>query len=630
MSAVTLDQALETALEHHRAGRLVAAETIYRRILALHPDQPHALGFLGFLAHQVNRRPEAIELIRRAIALLPTAVEFHHNMAVVLTAEGRLEEALAEWRQAAALRPGDAAMVLQIGQALEALARNSEAVDAWRRYVNLKPNSADAWARLAVPLQNAGRVQETLDTCRKALELDPACALAHYTLGTALKEVGRIREAIAAYRRSLFYDPQFLLSFSNILYGLHFDPDATPRAIYHEHCLFNAVHARPLEAQVQPHANDRSPDRRLRIGYVSPDFRAHSTSLFTVPLLKAHDRDRFEIFCYSDVAGEDSITETIRSRSSAWRTTRRLIDEELGAMIRADQIDILVDLALHTGCGRPLLFARKPAPVQVTWLAYPGTSGLTTMDYRFTDAYLDPPGQNDAYYFEESIRLPDTMWCYEPVETGLAVGPPPVLRSGRITFGCLNNFAKANDRVVEMWAAVLSAVGGSKMLIVAPAGECRQRLVEKFSARGTTADRIEFVERKAWLDYMAVYHQIDIILDTFPWNGHTMSLDALWMGVPVVSLCGQTAVSRAGYCYLSNLALGDLVATTPQQYVQIAVRLAADAGRLSELRSTLRQRMEKSPLTDPVRFARNIEAAYRTMWRRWCSPTLNQRQPPTG
>jgi predicted O-linked N-acetylglucosamine transferase (SPINDLY family) len=617
--AWTIDQALETALQHHRAGQLREAEAIYRQVLARQPDNADALNLLGFLAHQVNRRPEALELIRRAIALRPRAADFYHNLAVVLAAEKRFDEAVAGWRQTLAIRPGDVKALTCIAAAQEAMGRLAEAAQTWREVCRVQPDSADAWARLAGAFQNMGRVQECADTCRHALGRNASCALAHYTLGTALKEQGLIREAIASYRRSLVHDPQFPLALSNILYGRHFDPDATPREIYHEHWLFNAVHARPLEKQVRPHLNDRSPQRRLRVGYVSPDFRAHSTSLFTTPLFRWHDRQQVEVFCYSDVSAADVITQDLRQKSDAWRDIVGMTDEQAADSIRADRIDILVDLALHTNGGRPLLFARKPAPIEVTWLGYPGTSGLTTMDYRFTDPWLDPPGLNDEFYFEESVRLPETMWSYEPVETGLAPGPVPALRSGRITFGCLNTFSKANERVIAMWAEVLAAVKNSQMVVMVPAGECRQRFLATLAARGIAADRIEFAERKPWLDYMAMYHQIDIVLDTFPWNGHTMSLDALWMGVPVVTLCGQTAVSRAGLCYLSNLGLSELVAYSAQEYVEMAARLAADLPRLSVLRATMRDRMLSSPLTDTKRFARNVESAYRKMWLRWTS-----------
>jgi protein O-GlcNAc transferase len=616
---MTIDQAMQTAIEHQRAGRLREAEALYRQVLAVQPNQPDAIHLLGFLAHQTNHRDEALALIRRAIAIAPDAPDYRHNLGVVLAKAGRYEEALESWREALALRPMDALTQTAIGRALEALGRFPESVTAFREAADLTPNSAEALANVGNALELAGDVDQAAEACQRALAIDPKNATAHHTLANALKDQGRIREAIAAIRRALCSRPDNVRTYSNLLYTLHFDPDADPRAMYHEHCLFNAVYARPLEKQVKPHDNDRSPDRRLRIGYVSPDFRAHSTTFFTGPLLEKHDRLKFEIFCYADVASGDIITDRIRARSDVWRNISTLSDEQAARAIAADKIDILVDLALHTSNGRPLLFARKPAPVQVTWLGYPGTTGLTTMDYRITDVHLDPPGVNDAYYFEESIRLPETMWCYAPLPDSPPVNPLPAISTGRITFGCLNNFSKVNQKVIDLWAEVLAAVPQSRMLLLAPTGASRRRFVETFERSGVGADRVEFVGRRTWEQYMVLYHRIDIVLDTYPWNGHTMSLDGLWMGVPMVSLFGPTAVSRAGLCFLANLGLTDLAASTPAKYIETAARLAGDLPRLVQLRGELRARMQKSALLDSSRFAKNIETAYGTIWERWRS-----------
>jgi predicted O-linked N-acetylglucosamine transferase (SPINDLY family) len=288
-------------------------------------------------------------------------------------------------------------------------------------------------------------------------------------------------------------------------------------------------------------------------------------------------------------------------------------------LVRGDQIDILVDLTLHMSRSHLLVFARKPAPVQICWLGYPGTTGLTEIDYRLTDPYLDPPGLNDAYYSEQSIRLPETFWCYDPLTTEPAINPLPALKNGQITFGSLNNFCKVNAAVLELWARVLSAVEQSRLLLLAPEGSARENVLRILGKAGISANRITVVGPQSRECYLKLYHDIDIGLDTLPYNGHTTSLDAYWMGVPVVTLVGQTAVGRAGLSQLTNLGLPELIAHTPNQYVSIAVELANDIGRLSELRSTLRQRLEQSPLMDAPRFARNIEAAYRSMWQRWCA-----------
>jgi len=276
-------------------------------------------------------------------------------------------------------------------------------------------------------------------------------------------------------------------------------------------------------------------------------------------------------------------------------------------------------LTMHMAHGRPLVFAQKPSPVQVCWLAYPGTTGLSTIDYRLTDPHLDPPGLDDRHYAEESMRLPDTFWCYDPLTSEPAVNSLPAPGKGHITFGSLNNFCKVNDDVLEVWARVLTAVDRSQLVVMAPEGSSREHTAELLGRQGLAPDRITFVGKQPLIEYFKLYHDIDIGLDTFPYSGHTTSLDAYWMGVPVVTLAGQTVVGRAGVSQLTNLGLTELIAQTPNQFVEIAAKLASDRGRLSALRSTLRERMKCSPLMDSPRFARNIEAAYRTMWQRWCA-----------
>jgi predicted O-linked N-acetylglucosamine transferase (SPINDLY family) len=288
-------------------------------------------------------------------------------------------------------------------------------------------------------------------------------------------------------------------------------------------------------------------------------------------------------------------------------------------MIRQDRIDILVDLTMHMKDNRLPLFARKPAPLQVSWLAYPGTTGLSAIDYRLTDPYLDPPGLNDADYSERSIHLPDCFWCFDPMQSDLPVGPLPALSAGHVTFGCLNNFCKVNEPVLITWAQVLQNVAESRLLLLAPDGGTRERVIEILQRQGVARERVEFVPFQSRGRYLREYCRIDIGLDTFPYNGHTTSLDSFWMGVPVVTLVGRTVVGRAGWCQLSNLGLVELATNNSDQFVQTAGALARDLQRLGEYRSSLRERMERSPLMNIPRFARNIESAFRTMWRHWCA-----------
>ena len=338
-----------------------------------------------------------------------------------------------------------------------------------------------------------------------------------------------------------------------------------------------------------------------------------------LPLVANHDREHFEIFCYAQVTRPDARTERFRASAQHWRDTVGLSDEQLAARVREDQIDILVDLAVHTGRNRLLVFARKPAPVQVTFAGYPGSTGLTTIDYRLTDPYLDPTDMDESLSSEQTVRLPHSFWCYDPLDCAdLPVTPLPAQSNGFLTFGCLNNFSKINDAVLRLWARVLHGVTSSRLLLLAPEGDHRQHTLDMLGQEGVARERIEFVAHQPRRKYLELYHRIDLGLDTLPYNGHSTSLDSFWMGVPVVTLVGQTIVGRAGLSQSMNLKLPELIAHTPENYVQVATDLATDLPRLSELRSTLRARMEQSPLMDASRFARDIESAYRTMWRHWC------------
>ncbi|HMD54270.1 MAG TPA: hypothetical protein VKJ65_06975, partial [Phycisphaerae bacterium] len=338
-------------------------------------------------------------------------------------------------------------------------------------------------------------------------------------------------------------------------------------------------------------------------------------SFFVTPLLEEHDHERFSIYCYSSATREDFITDRLRRSADVWRDVLKLSDEELVRQIRDDQIDILIDLTMHMPQNRLLVFARKPAPVQVAWLAYPGSTGLVTMDYRLTDALMDRPGVPTPYFSEEAVRLPDCWCCYDP---RYDLPPRPARQESPICFGSLNNPCKLNDQILNIWSNVLKSVPDSRLLVLSFSKEQEKHIRTTFERSGIDPVRLTFVGRSPRTEYLRLYDRIDIVLDPLPYNGITTTLDAMWMGVPVVSLAGNTPAGRAGLSILSTLKLPELVAWTPQEYVQIGTGLANDLPRLMELRSTLRERMRASPLMDAKRFARNVEAAYRDMWRKWC------------
>ena len=330
-------------------------------------------------------------------------------------------------------------------------------------------------------------------------------------------------------------------------------------------------------------------------------------------MIEHHDRQGFEIFCYSDVRNEDAITARTKKCADAWRDVAALGDQQLVDLVRHDEIDILVDLALHLSHNRMMVFAEKPAPIQVTWLGYPSTTGLPTIDYRLSDPYLDPPNQTDMFYTEQTVRLPHSFWCYDPITAGVEVGDLPALRNGFITFGCLNNFMKVTPPTLALWAKAMRSVPQSRLILLAPRGSARTRVQQTMSDHGIEFSRIEFTDRLPREQYLAMYRCFDLCLDTIPYPGHTTTLDALWMGVPVVSMRGDTCVSRGGLSILSNVGHAEWVASGEAEYVSIASALAHDLGKLGSLRLSLRQHLQASPLMDAPQFARDLENTYRQM-----------------
>lgn len=583
MASMTIQQAMELANRSAQSGQFAQAESLYRQILNV------ASG------HQESTR----------------------MLAWVIAQQGRIDEAAALYRQLLSAYPSDAIALLQWGNLLFQTGRADEAIGAFTRAASAKSDFADPHYNLGIMLRSLDRLDESVVAFERAVALAPNYAEAHSNLGSAYKDRGELDRAIASYRRALSVKPDPRTA-SNLLFAMQFHPDFTAAQILEEHRRWNDQYASPLRSTATAHSNDRSPDRRLRIGYVSGDLRDHPVGRSMVPLLEQRDREAFEIFCYANVRRADEVTRRLQSSADNWRDTTRLPDVALAQQIRADRIDMLVDLSMHLGGNRLLAFAQKPAPVQVAWQAYPGTTGLWAMDYRLTDPWLDPPGSFDADYSERSIRLRDSFWIYEPMVGELSANALPALASESITFGCLNNFCKINDRVLELWARVMREVASSRLILLAPQGSARQSVLNTLGQHGIDANRIEFVGLQPRPQYLQTYHRIDIGLDTFPYNGHMTSLDSLWMGVPVVTLIGPSVVGRAGWSQLNNLGLADLAAKTHQDFVEIAVNLAKDVDRLAELRRSLRSRMESSPLMDQQRYAQSAEIAYREMWREWC------------
>ena len=619
---VTVPEAFALALQHHQAGRLAEAGAIYRQILATHSRHADALHLLGVIAHQVGRNDEAVVLIRQAIAIAPGVSDYHDNLGVALQTLGQFDEAIASYRRACQIDPDSARVHCGLGNALWTVGQIDEAIVEARKAIQCAPDCVEAHNNLGNALKDQGRLEEATAAYLQALGFNPEFAEIHNNLGNALKDQGHPDEAIAAYRRTIQLKPDSADAHSNLLLDLHYLPGFEPEELFREHRRWEEIQSLPLAKFIGRHGNDRNPERRLRIGYVSPDFREHPVAFFLESLLAAHDRGQVEVFCYADVLREDTVTKRFHQHTAQWRKIAGMKDEQVADLIRTDGIDILVDLAGHTARNRLLVFARKPAPIQVTYLGYCDTTGMNTMDYRLTDTHADPPGTTEHLHTEQLVRLPDCAWCFRPSDHSPPVGSPPTARSGHITFGCFNARPKITAEMLDLWSNLLLEAPGSRLLLKNPGfgdPSVQLRTRELLAKAGVAHERVELLGRVPTVaEHLAQYGRVDIALDTFPYNGTTTTCDALWMGVPVVTLAGRTHAARVGVSLLSNVGLPELIAANAGDYIRIAVHLAADTTRLAELRAMLRERMASSPLMDAPRFARNVEHAYREMWRAWC------------
>ena len=598
-------------------GLLDEAITSYRGALRIKPDYAEAQINLGAALTGQGQFEEAAAACRRAVQLLPRSAEAHNNLGAALAGGLEMDEAAAEFRRAIELKPDYPEALQNLGAALVEAGKLDEAIAACRRALQLRPGYAEAHSCLGGALRDRGQPDEAIAAQRRALELKPEYVDAYINLGNALRDRGQSEEAITAYRAALRIQPDHAWLQSNLIYALDFHPGYGAGALALERALWEKKYAAPLQASFRPHRDDRRTDRRLKIGYVSANLYSHAVSNFTIPLLEAHDHRAHEIHIYSNVRRPDALTERQKKSADVWRETRRMSDEALAEQIRADQIDVLVDLDMHMGHNRLPVFARQPAPVQVSWLAYPGSTGLHSIGYRLTDNSMDPPGEKPAWSAEEPVRLPSSWCCYDPVEDTPGINALPALSAGVVTFGSMNNFAKIHEGVLARWTLVLEAVTDSRLLMFCPEGEARERVRAYFGARGIAPDRVDFSGFVRRHEYLSLYHRIDIALDPFPYNGMTTTCDALWMGTPVLTLPEEMPVSRSGLSLLSSVGLEEWVAYSEEDYVRIAAELAGNLPRLAEMRAALRPRMQASPLMDAPRFARDVETAYRAMWERW-------------
>ena len=600
-------------------GQLDDAVASYRRALEIKPGYAEAHNNLGVALKDLGRLDDAVASCRRGLEIKPDFAEAHNNLGVALKDLGRLDDAVASYRRALEVKPNYAVAHNNLGNALRALRQLDDAVASCRRALEIKADYAEAHNNLGVALKDLGRLDEAVASCRRALEIQPDFAEAHSNLGSALKDLGQSGGAVASYRRALESKPDFAEAHSNLLFCLSHSATVNAETLFAEHCRFGERFEAPLRANWPQHTNARNPDRCLQVGFVSGDLCNHAVASFIEPLL-AHlaGYPHLSLHAYHNNAVEDSVTQRLRGYLKHWHSIVSLSDAALAQKVGEDGIDILIDLSGHTAKNRLLTFARKPAPIQITWIGYPNTTGLRAMDYVLKDRFNAPYGAYERYYVEKLARLPSSG-TFLPVEGSPPVNDLPALSTESVTFGSFNRSSKLNDGVIALWSQVLRAVPGSRLLLGSVGeGSLRANLMERFARCGVAADRLMFQPRMEMSAYLALHHQVDFILDTFPYTGGTTTNHALWMGVPVLTMTGPSSMQCQCAGALRRVGLTDWVAGDAEDFVKRAVGWTGRLDELARLRAGMRDRLLSSPLRQPETVAKGLEAALRVMWRRWC------------
>lgn len=615
-----IDAHINLGMALHRLGRFDGAVASYRRALRLNANLPHVHNNLGSALQAQGDIAAAAGSYQQALQLNPQLAEAHNNLGNVLKHQGRPDDAVSCYRRALELQPDYAEAHNNLGTVLFSRGPAADAIACFRRALEVKPDLADAHSNLGNALHAQGKVTDAEACHRRALELSADRAEAHTNLANSLKDQGRLDEAVTAYRRALQLKPDLIAAHSNLLQSLHYLADVTLAELREAHAEYERQHAAPLRPPGHPYGNTRDTDRRLRLGFLSADLRRHPVGYFTIPFLENLDRDRAEAVCYYDCPITDEVTSRFRA-AATWRDVFAWPDDRLAEQIRADGIDILFDLAGHTAHNRLLVFARKPAPIQVTWCGYSGTTGLTTIDYILADRYVIP-AHAESQYTERVLRLPNGYVCYDPPTAAPPVTSLPASDRGYVTFGSFNNPTKLCPQVIAMWAQVLRRIPGARLVLKykwLDDSRVNERLAAEFAGHSIAAERVSFLGASPYSEFWRAYHDIDVALDTFPFNGGITTCDALWMGVPVITRPGQTFAARHSLSHLSNVGLTETLADSDEGYVDLAVTLASDLTRLAGLRSELRGRVAASPLCDGKRFAANTLGLLREAWREWAT-----------
>lgn len=599
-------------------GRLEEAAACYELAIADSLADAQVYVNYGAVLRDLGKPAEAESCYRKALDIEPDAPLAHFNMGNALRDQERMDEAVSSYRRAVSLEPESPGFLTNLGNALRDNGNSADSVPVYQQALELDPRNFEALVNLGNAFKELGKMDQAISSYNKALLIRPDMAEVHYNLGTAFQDQCLLADAVACYRRVLELKPDHAVAHSNLLMNIQYDSAITPVDLLRESRAWEKAQLGGTRVMPPP-TNDPDPERPLRIGYVSGDLRRHPVGYFLDGVLACHDPGQFRIHCYANQSFGDDLTGRLRANSAGWQAIFGRSDDEVADLIRADGIDILVDLAGHTARNRLLVFGRRPAPVQATWAGYVGTTGLSAMDYLISDERETPAG-TDHWYAEKIVRLPDCYVCYAPPDYAPPVAPLPACKNGFITFGCFNNLAKINPGVISLWTELLLSMPHARLLMVTKSlgnPDISRRYRAAFDDGGV-GDRVEFSGMVPHPGLLERYGDVDVALDPFPYSGGLTTLESLWMGVPVITLGGERFASRHSLSHLAAAGLPELVAGDRAEYAAKAVSLAGDLPRLEALRSSLRDRMAASPLCDAPRFTRNLEQAYRSMWRRWC------------
>ncbi|HEY3308659.1 MAG TPA: tetratricopeptide repeat protein [Desulfuromonadaceae bacterium] len=591
-----------------------------KQIKEYNPDELNSLCDESVALYSAGQYAQSLAVYESILSEFPENLRALHGIGVVLHKMGRSDGGIASIRKALDLKPDFASAYNNLGNIYYEELKYVAAEDCYQHLVKLEPDNDVAYKNLALALLKSGRLDEALNACVRALEIDPRQSENHMLMGDIYAGRGDAEQALRKYSSVFESAPCSSDAHTNILFTMNFLSRVTQLAIYRESRRWGKLHAAGRYIR-RPHLNSPVPGRRLRIGYVSGDFKLHPVSYHLEPVVKYHDRENFEIYLYSNLYRFDEMTRKLKDFSDHWRNIESLSDEQVDEMIRLDGIDILVDLSGHTSLNRLLVFARKPAPVQVSWIGYFNTIGMLAIDYLISDAITVTPGE-ERWFCEQIVRLPDGRFCYEPPDYAPEVAPLPALSNGFITFGSFNKLTKITPETVLLWCSVLNSVPNSRLVLKTMAlgtDSVRNHFLEQFKQNGVDANRIEVRKVSTHPQMLAEYGDIDIAFDTFPFNSGATTCEALWMGVPVVTMTCKTPISRQSTSLLASCGLAEMLSADSQtDFIHIVQNLATNIDALAELRASLRDRLSTSPLCDGALFSRNLEQAYRKIWHDWC------------